>query len=228
MKKEFTFSVILLSGGKGLRMGSTTPKQYLSLGQKRVIDYSLAVLERLDSEELCIVCEKKDESFFAHVKEAVFARPGSTRQGSMHKGLLALTKPCDLILIHDGARPFLNLAIVHKVLLAAWKHQASACGLKAHATFKLVDEFDHVKQTIPREFLREIQTPQALRRDLLEKGFKTAKSKQLELTDDIALAELLGIRPYIVEGNSCLFKITTPQDLAFAEFLLNTHDEKKI
>lgn len=211
-------ALIFLSGGKGLRMASSTPKQYLPLKDKPLVLHSLKVFQSMDEiKEIIIVCAPNYSSIFGNGFQ--FASPGARRQDSVWNGLQQVSREAELICIHDGARPFIQKKEILEVLKCAQKHGASALGTPIPYTIKKCDPTRKVEDTISRESLWQMQTPQVVRRDLLEEGFAKARKENLTVTDDVALAELVKGSVQIVPGSVKNLKITTPLDLEFAEMI---------
>ncbi|HSW73299.1 MAG TPA: 2-C-methyl-D-erythritol 4-phosphate cytidylyltransferase [Chlamydiales bacterium] len=215
----FTTSLILLAGGKGSRFGGTLPKQYLSLLKKPVALHSFDLfLEIPTISEIVVVCEPHYQHFFSSSSKPIaFALPGERRQDSVFSGLQKTT--CDVICIHDAARPFPEKSQVIELLKDAFEIGASALGVPVSNTMKECTSFNQVVKTVPRSSLWEIQTPQAIKRDLLTLGFQKAYRENIEVTDDVALIELLRKPVKITMGSKKNIKITTPFDLELATFL---------
>jgi 2-C-methyl-D-erythritol 4-phosphate cytidylyltransferase len=212
-------SCILLAGGKGTRMGHQIPKQFLSLLDRPLIDYSIEKLQHLD--EVVIVCDPSWRHLLP--QSFTFADPGPRRQDSVFSGLSSLKSEPDIVLIHDGARPLFSDATLNAVIDAAREFGASAPALPLSFTLKQATKERFVKKTLKRENLYEIQTPQAVRFSLLMEGYKKVHRENLEVTDDVSIVELLGHPVKLVLGNRENLKITTPIDLVVAEQLLLQH-----
>lgn len=146
-----------------------------------------------------------------------FAMPGLRRQDSVYNGFQAACPKAELICIHDAARPFITEELVSEVVLAAYEVGAAAAAVPVKSTIKTVCSSGFVKQTLDRGNLWEIQTPQVIAPKLLAAGFKIAIEKGLTVTDDVSLVELLGLPVKLVSGLHCNIKITTPNDLLFAD-----------
>lgn len=218
-------SVILLSGGKGSRMNTPMPKQYLELQGKPIILYSFDFFKDLPNiKEIIVVCEPSYQYLFKAPKNIhlKFALPGPRRQDSVFNGLQLASINSDLICIHDGARPFLNEADVNKAIKEALTHGASTLGVPLKFTVKEVDANGFIKQTLDRSKLFEIQTPQIIRKDLLKKSFAYANDNKLEVTDDVSLVELLNEQVVVVLGSYQNIKITTKEDLAYAKNIVKS------
>lgn len=225
MTEATPFSVILLAGGRGMRMKSAIPKQYLTLHQKPLALYSFEVLASLpEVEDFIVVCEPQYEILFSHHPKAkelrlAFARPGLRRQDSVFNGLERVSNH-SLVCIHDSARPLIDSSIVRQVVQAANKWNAAVVGVKVRSTIKVCDEAQMVIDTPNRASLWEIQTPQVIQLHLLREGFAYAQQHQLTVTDDVSLVELLGKPVKVVEGSYLNIKVTTPEDLICVEKLI--------
>jgi len=124
---------------------------------------------------------------------------------------------CEFVLIHDSARPFIEKKDVENLLLEGMDVGAATLATPVKNTIKSVDQNHHVQQTLKRECLYEIQTPQLLKKDLLKTGLHVARSRNLHFTDDVSLAELVNHPVKIVMGSDKNIKITTPKDLHYAQ-----------
>lgn len=229
MNREGLFSVVFLAGGTGARMGSSVPKQYLSVNQKPLALYSFEVLASMpEVVEFVVVCEPQYESMFLssgrlqHGLKLKFARPGQRRQDSVYNGIEQLKENL-LVCIHDSARPVIEPLTVGRAIEAAGQWGASAIGVKVKSTIKVCDGEQLVLDTPDRASLWEIQTPQVVKLELLKEGFNYALEQRLTVTDDVSLVELLGKPVKIVEGSYSNIKVTTPEDLAFIEKLIEKH-----
>ncbi len=218
-------SIVLLAGGIGSRMQMPTPKQFMLLTGKPLLQHSYEVLAGLPNVyEVVIVCDQpyRDlcQTFATHPSQK-FALPGPRRQDSVYNGLLACDPSADLICIHDGARPLLSQKVAQAVIDAAIEIGAAAAAVPTKSTIKEIDSSGLVVRTPPREVLWEVQTPQAVRRDNLHAGFSFARAHELTVTDDVSLVELLGLPAKLVTACYSNIKITTREDLLLAEQLLS-------
>ncbi len=226
--KIMTISAIILSGGKGSRMGKPIPKQYLSLCDQLIILRSLdAILTFSSWKEIVIVCEPCYQPLFASYKKIplTFALPGKTRQDSLFSGFDALVSPSKWICIHDGARPLLKKKELFDVIDAGKTYGAATLAIPVTTTIKESDDHLFVRKTLDRSKLWNIQTPQILRSDLLQKGRTYILENTLSITDDVSLAEALGHPVKLVLGSESNIKITTPEDLHLAKLLLEKTDD---
>lgn len=199
-------------------MGASSPKQYLPLLGKPIALYSFECL--LSSpliSEIIVVCEPAYESLFWGVQ---FAKPGSRRQDSVYNGLRKVSQDCDFVLIHDIARPLLNEEDLQTVILAAEEFGAATLATPVKVTIKEADSDHLVRKTLDRSALYNIHTPQVLKKEVLLKGFSVAIDKEITVSDDVSLAELISHPVKLVMGSYDNIKITTPEDLTFAENIL--------
>lgn len=149
-------------------------------------------------------------------------RGGATRAESSRHGVAALSADVELVLVHDGARPLATASLVTRVVEAAWREGAALPGLPPVATIKRAAGGTSAG-TVPREELREAQTPQGFRRELLARAIARARRDGFEPTDEASAVERLGERVAIVDGERGNLKITVPEDLQVAEALLAGH-----
>lgn len=218
-------SAILVAGGQGSRMKTTTPKQFLTIKDKPVVKYSFDILMSMpEIAEVVVVCDPKYRHIFEQINPDIklsFANPGSQRQDSVYNGLQAIAFNSELICIHDAARPLITQNLVSKVLQAANEHGAATAGMPLKFTVKEHNGNEFVKTTLDRSLIWEIQTPQVIKIDLIKQGFKNIQQNNLTVTDDVSVIELLNLPVKLVQGSYSNLKITTPEDLALAEYLLN-------
>ncbi|XP_021746462.1 2-C-methyl-D-erythritol 4-phosphate cytidylyltransferase, chloroplastic-like [Chenopodium quinoa] len=225
--KERSVSVILLAGGKGKRMGSDMPKQYLPLLGQPIALYSLYTFSQMvEVKEIVVVCDSSYKDIFEDTKDKIhvdlrFTEPGKERQDSVYSGLQAIDSDAELVCIHDSARPLVYSQDVEKVLKDGWLHGAAVLGVPVKATIKEASNKSFVVKTLDRKALWEMQTPQVIKPALLKEGFDLVNRKGLEVTDDVSIVEHLGHPVFITEGSYTNIKITTPNDLLLAERILN-------
>jgi 2-C-methyl-D-erythritol 4-phosphate cytidylyltransferase len=144
---------------------------------------------------------------------------GASRQGSVLLGLRALGA-CDVVAVHDGARPLVTPEVIERGLALAGEGGSALCAVRAKSTHKLADPNLRVVSTPPRDSLWEAQTPQAFRYDELLAAHELAAGRREEYTDDAALMEAVGHVVQIYEGSYRNLKVTTPEDLLIARALL--------
>lgn len=221
---------IIVSAGYGRRMGLKGKKQYLLLGDRPILAHTLTVFESsplVDSIVLVVppgdtkVCEEGIVRAFGFKKVEAILEGGKERQDSVRRGLDA-ARGCDLVLIHDGVRPFVTHRIIEDVLKTASRYGAAVPGMPVKDTVKRIAPDGMVEKTVDREGLWSIQTPQAFRREWIEEGHRRALEEGIYCTDDSALVERLGRPVAVVKGSCRNIKITTKEDLELAEAILRS------
>lgn len=230
MFKENFISMIFAAGGIGSRMESPVPKQFLPLGGKTIALHSFELFSGMEAiDEIVVVCAPQFQSQFYTTKKPVcFASPGTRRQDSIYNGLKAANPKAKILCTHDVARPFIDQETVSRLLEKALEIGAATLAAPVVYTIKQSCANGHVKQTLDRSNLWEIQTPQAMRRDLFERGFSLVAELKSTVTDDVSLAELLAEPVAIVPSKRSNLKITTPTDLAIAKVLFEQATNPKI
>jgi 2-C-methyl-D-erythritol 4-phosphate cytidylyltransferase len=215
---------ILAAAGRGARMGQ--PKQLLELAGKPVAAWSL---ETIASEpavtQIVVACEPDERSSFERLANRIgggkvqrVVSGGARRQDSVFTALRAVTPPTELIVVHDGARPFVSKEVIHSVIEQARAHGGAIAAVPVKDTIKQVSENGTVHKTIPRARLWAAQTPQAFTYELLFRAHESAEADGFMGTDDAELVERLGGATIaIVESSYENLKITTPEDLIIAE-----------
>ena len=210
---------IVPAGGSGTRMGGTVPKQFQSLNGKPILYHTIKTLQNCEtiSEIILVVPEKEYETANTDwlgkleiVKKVVIG--GEKRQDSVYNGFCEVSQDSEIVLVHDGVRPFLSQKMIADSIDAAREYGAAITAIPVHDTIKRVDTSGLVSQTIDREGLWRVQTPQAFRYSLLLDAFNKAKSENFYGTDEGALIEHLGEPVKIVEGLEQNIKITRPED----------------
>jgi 2-C-methyl-D-erythritol 4-phosphate cytidylyltransferase len=228
-----TFGVVVVAAGRGTRMGTAESKQYLPLRGKPILVHTLDTFERMPeaSEVVLVVGAGEVERCRGYAAEYGLAKVrivagGAERQHSVDAGLRALGGSVDTVLVHDGVRPFVK----REHVLACWR-EAAACGAAVLAvpvkdTIKIVGDGGVIAATPERRSLWAIQTPQAFRRTLLEEAHRQAAADGVLGTDDAMLVERLGHAVRVVEADYTNIKITTPDDLAWADWFLGRTGEQ--
>jgi 2-C-methyl-D-erythritol 4-phosphate cytidylyltransferase len=221
-------SVILAAAGSGRRTGAATAKAFLPLGGLPMLVYPLRTLTRLSGVTSVVLVVGHDYMDRAHeVSDRHGPWPvtitivpgGAERQDSVAAGLATVDASHDLVIVHDAARPFLSLVTAEACAAAAARHGAAIVAVPARDTVKLGDA-GVVTQTLDRERIWLAQTPQAFRVALLRAAYAQARRDGVVATDEAALVERLGAPVHIVPGEPANRKITTPDDLEWAEWSL--------
>ncbi|MGG6312239.1 2-C-methyl-D-erythritol 4-phosphate cytidylyltransferase [Paenibacillus macerans] len=217
--------VIVVAAGKGTRMGTAESKQYLMLEKKPIVIHTLEAFDRHPSiAEIVLVTGEQDIdrcrswiAEFGMTKQVQVIPGGAERQHSVYQGLLQISAPW--VLVHDGVRPFVTRERISACYEAAKAHGASVLAVPVKDTIKQADDQGRVAATLDRRSLWAIQTPQAFRRTDLLAAHEQAEIEHFVGTDDSMLIERLGLPVKLVEGLYSNIKITTPEDLDYAEFI---------
>jgi len=216
-------TAIIVAAGKGKRMGEDIPKQFLLLKEKPILWYTLYAFQCSAIDEILLVInpdwEQESSNIakeFSKVKYVVFG--GKTRQASVWAGLEAI-EHTDIVLIHDGVRPFVSKKLIKRVIEGVYKWEAVVPVLPVKETIKWV-EGSVIKKTIPRDYLYFAQTPQGFKYLFLKEAYVQAQIRKWRFTDDASLLEKIGIRVHVVSGEPYNIKITTPEDLKWAEAII--------
>ncbi len=218
---------IIPAAGRGKRIGASVPKQFLEIQGRpllhhtlmvfascKLIDYVVLVMPRADVDEMGEDWLNKYEI----VRKVVVG--GEQRQDSVYNGFSSLEKGTDIVVVHDGVRPFTTPQMITATVEAAQQHGAAITAIPVSDTVKqAADGF--VKQTVSRDGLWRVQTPQAFQYGLLQQAFKKAKKDSYYGTDEGSLVEYLGERVKIVPGSELNIKITRKEDLVLGESLLS-------
>jgi 2-C-methyl-D-erythritol 4-phosphate cytidylyltransferase len=214
-------------------MGGAVAKPYLHLGGREILVHTLEVFEHcavVDEIWLVVAAEQRDHCQRAIVERYGFHKVrglvvgGAERQESVWRGLQQMASAVDLVVVHDGVRPFVTAALVCQTLCSAAQYGAAIAAVPLTDTLKRVSAAGRVETTLPREHLWRIQTPQAFRRDLLQRAFQHAWKHGVMVTDEAGLIEAMGYPVYVVPGAEHNVKMTTPDDLQLGEMLLRYHD----
>jgi 2-C-methyl-D-erythritol 4-phosphate cytidylyltransferase len=222
--------VIVLAGGAGKRMGTATNKQFLLLDNKPIIVRTLQIFEEcrpvdgvylvVNQKDLPVMQEEILETYkFNKVLKLVIG--GRLRQDSVRNGLEAIESPCDNVIIHDGARPFVSPSFVEKGIFLMEMFDAVIPALPVKDTIKTVSKEGFVMKTLERDSLWNIQTPQTFKYELILKAYREGMNKKLYGYDDATFLEHMGKKVKVIEGSPYNIKITTPEDLIIAKGMLS-------
>lgn len=212
-------------------MGALLPKPFLPVAKVPLVVHTLRNLARSSLiKKIILVIAAERESLWKDLLEEFgpFALPivithgGEERQDSVRLGLAALESDCDIVVIHDAARPFVAEEVVDRSIAVAAEYGGALVAIPARDTIKKVNEEQIVIATVPRQDLWLAQTPQTFRVEVVREAHRRAHALGVMMTDDAALLEWAGGQVKIVPGDTRNFKITTPEDLQLAEALLQT------
>jgi 2-C-methyl-D-erythritol 4-phosphate cytidylyltransferase len=217
------------AAGRGLRMGGSVPKQFLSLGGEPLIVQSLRTLQAAPVVDQIILavpsadidyCEKEIVSRHRFTKVTKVVAGGAERQDSVRHALAQVPVDTEIVIIHDAVRPFITQGMIAEVVVAARKGGAAIVALPMRDTVKQVRNDGMIERTVDRAPLWLAQTPQAFRRDWIEKAHEKAYAEGIRATDDAFLVEWLGYAVTVVEGSGENIKVTRPEDMVIGEAIL--------
>lgn len=216
---------LIVAGGKGLRMGTELPKQFLPIGGKPVLMRTLEAFYTYDPEiHLILVLPHSQQNYWKQLCEEyqftlahVIADGGDTRFQSVKNGLDLVTTP-GLVGVHDGVRPFVSQEVIARGYALAEKKKAVVPVIDVVETIRHLEGERSV--TVGRDEYKLVQTPQVFDANLLKEAYEQPYSTHF--TDDASVVEALGIPVFLTMGNRENIKITTPFDLKIATALINS------
>ncbi len=223
-------TAIFPAAGASRRMGASTNKIFLELGGESILTRTLKTFSKSARIGLLIVVTNEIEA----VTEILSATPnlkpwrvtagGSERQYSIANGLKLVPANSEIILVHDAARPLIDLQTIENVIDAAENFGGAIAAVPEKNTIKVADAAGFVKSTPNRADLFEVQTPQGFNREILLKAYARAQTDNFLGTDDASLVERIGGKIKIVTGTYKNIKITTPEDISIAENFLRSEN----
>lgn len=227
-------AAVVLAAGRGKRMHSDVPKQYLLLREKPVLYYALKTFQDSFIDKIILVTSEEEIAYcrenivgkygFDKVKDIVAG--GRERYHSVYEGIKA-AGVCDYIFIHDGARPFVTEEILLRAYECVSEYDACVVGMPVKDTIKIADEKGFAAATPKRDLVWMVQTPQVFVGELIQKAYfllidkeEEILKKGISITDDAMVVETFTDKKVkLVEGSYKNIKITTPEDLLIAESL---------
>ena len=228
--------VIIAAAGQGKRMGSPINKVLLPLAGKSVLAHTVQAACQVAAVTSIIVTAATEEletisKLLASLNLSVpwqVVLGGSERQYSIANALKVVAAAAEIVVVHDGARPLAETSLFNHVIAVAREARAAITAVPVKDTIKIADSSGWVTSTPDRHTLWSVQTPQAFERELLVAAYEQAMQEDYLATDDAALVERLGTKVKVVPGNYQNIKITTPEDLQFAETVLGGRQEARI
>ena len=222
-------SVIIPAAGQGTRMGSSIPKQFLLLQGKPILHHTLRAFETsglVDSITLVVPEKDFDDARKAWAKDCDIVKNivagGKERQDSVYNGFRAIDADTDVVIVHDGVRPFVSADMIQRAIEAAQRYGAAITAIPVSDTIKQSDDEGFVARTVERNGLWRIQTPQAFQYGVLAEAFQKAVKDSYFGTDEGSLLEHAGKKVKIIEGSEMNIKITRKEDLILGEAILNS------
>ncbi|MBI5116645.1 2-C-methyl-D-erythritol 4-phosphate cytidylyltransferase [Candidatus Poribacteria bacterium] len=220
---------IVPAAGRGVRMGSMGPKVLMPLLGRPLLGWTLRpILESGCFSEVAVACSPDHRNLISRFlsEEAGTGTPvrviigGQTRQDSVANCLREISSGCDLVAVHDGARPLVTAGLITTVVKRAEEGGAAIAAVPCKDTVKLSTQGGIVSETLDRSRIWLVQTPQCFRFDLLVSAYEAARRKEYVATDDSSLVEHMGAPVHIVMGSYENIKVTTPEDLLICEEIL--------
>ncbi|MGN8647859.1 2-C-methyl-D-erythritol 4-phosphate cytidylyltransferase [Gracilibacillus sp. HCP3S3_G5_1] len=228
------YNVIVLAAGQGKRMNAGKNKQFIELLNEPLIIHTLKkFIQDNWCQHIYLVINPNEQEQMEHLiaayqwqNQITFVHGGRERQESGYKGLQAISVKCQdmVVMIHDGARPFVGEAQLHELAQVAKEKKAALLAVPVTDTIKRKNG-DKI-ETLDRSLLWAAQTPQAFDYQLIKKAHEKAIAAEYLGTDDVSLVEALGEPVAIVQGTYQNVKLTTPEDIMRAEMILERQEEK--
>lgn len=226
---------IVLAAGRGSRMHSSVQKQYMLLEGYPLVYYALKSFQNSEVDDIVLVagadeieyCEQEIVKAFDFTKVKKVIAGGAERYESVYNALSAV-EDADYVMIHDGARPFITEEMIHTSIVHVKQHGACSVAVPTKDTIKEVSEKGFGIRTLDRSCLWNIQTPQTFERELLKKAYlKMLGNGDTDITDDTMIVErYMGHSVKIIMGSYENLKITTPEDMKIAEFIMKNQEEE--
>ena len=221
--------VVIVAAGSGSRMKRDINKQFIKLDGKEIIAYTIEKFYKSeDIDDIVIVIKENEEKYFIEniinkygFDNIKLAYGGKERQDSVYNGIKKLNRNCEIVLIHDGARPFVNEDIIKNSIEEAKENNAVVVGVPVKDTIKIVNSDGNIVDTPNRSLLWSVQTPQSFKYEIITKAYEYAYSNDYYGTDDAILVEHIGYNVKMIEGSYDNIKITTEEDLHFGIQILN-------
>lgn len=230
-------SAIITSAGSGRRMNSDINKPFLNIDDKKIIERTLETVTSIEEfDEIILVIRKEDEDIIGSIlenpdfsKKVRYVFGSSTRELSTFEGLKALNKKSQLVLTHDGVRPFASRRLFYKTLEELKNYKAVITATKTKDTVKILDDNMVVDFTPNRAFVYNVQTPQAFDKTTLFTMYEKYISSEFKITDDSQLFEFFDRQTpvKVVEGEYSNIKITTNEDILFARAYIKSKEENE-
>lgn len=220
---------IIAGGGSGRRFSAEVPKQFHTISGKMVIEYSLAAFAAAPSIDSIVVVvpstisESVIDTIFSYRKVSAVIPGGKTRQMSVIAGIKAIKEKTDVIIVHDAARPIIDVETIEHLVDEAKKKGAVIPALAVPDAVKFSKNGETVDKSVQRKSYLRAQTPQAFRSDILIASSKMAEERGFECTDEAQMVELSGYPVSVLKGSERNIKITSPDDMTLVKSLLGAY-----
>jgi 2-C-methyl-D-erythritol 4-phosphate cytidylyltransferase len=224
-------SAIIPAAGQGTRMSAGVPKQFLLLNGRPILEHTIGAFQNsglIDSIVLAVPeqdFELQRQRWLNDTGITVIVG-GEKRQDSVYNGFKALPQETEIVLVHDGVRPFVTKEIIGRTIEGARNHGAAITAIPVNDTIKRVDVDGRVDRTVDREGLWRVQTPQGFGYELLGQAFEMANADSFYGTDEASLIEHLGKTVIVVPGSELNIKITRQEDLILSEGILRSESNR--
>ena len=215
-------------------MNQSVSKQYLMLGNQTILSYSLEQFQKSSIDEIILVTAQEDIEYVKNNivlphkinKVTKIVAGGQERYLSVYQGLLA-AQNCDYVMIHDGARPFLTIDIIEDSIRAVQKYQACAVGVPLKDSIKKLGREGYIVENIERTDVWQVQTPQCFSYPMILGAYEKLLQSDIKTTDDTAVVEYFTeVKVKMLMGSYENIKITTPDDIPFAEAILAAREKR--
>jgi 2-C-methyl-D-erythritol 4-phosphate cytidylyltransferase len=227
-------TAIIAGGGSGKRMGSQDNKLFVEIAGTALLALTVKTFDSAEMIDEIIIAVPADEiertktlimkQSFKKVSHVIAG--GQTRQASVFNGLQSVSADTDVVVIHDGARPFVTKEIIARAVDSLKACKAAVVGMPVKDTIKTVNESGFIINTLNRNLLWQAQTPQVFDAQLIKEAYRLAQKDGFQATDDSSLVERLGERVKMIQGSYDNIKITTPEDIITAEAILRSKKQQ--
>ena len=226
-------NVVIVAAGKGTRLQSELPKPFLSVAGKPILVHTLRRFAPVEAiRRIVVVVAAEREALCREVlhthgpwpQPITVVHGGAERQDSVRNGLAALEPRCEIVMIHDAARPFISAQAIQRSIDTATKGGSAIVATPVRDTIKRADTQHTIRETVSRQDLWLAQTPQTFRVEVIRAAHRWAQQQGLTGTDDATLVEQMGQPVRLIPGDALNFKITTPDDLALAKVVLQASE----
>lgn len=223
---------LIVAAGKGIRFGEGEKKQFKLLSGKPVLAHTLDKFESSTSiKSILLIIAQEDMEFcmseivekYNYKKIFHIIPGGKRRQDSVKNGIDFISKGTDIVVIHDGVRPFVTCEMIEESIKSAIRFGAVVFATPMKDTIKMVNKDGIIIKTLDRDSIWQIQTPQSFQVNVIKKAYQKAQEDGFFATDDSSLVERLGVKVKVLHGSYTNIKITTPEDLALANFFLKSY-----
>lgn len=222
--------VIIVAAGSGSRMNTNINKQFIKLNDKEIIAHTIEKFyNNKNINDIVIVIKEDEAKFFKkeildkyRFKNIKIAYGGKERQDSVYSGIKLLDKNCKYVLIHDGARPFVDEDIINRSLDEVKAFKSIVVGVPVKDTIKVVNNNNNVVDTPNRSTLWSVQTPQTFDYNIIKKAYEDAFDNNFYGTDDAMLVERIGYTIKMIYGSYNNIKVTTPEDIIIGTQIINS------